>query len=55
MMDSQEDTLLVLLNRATPIYLLVLRAQEVGNESFWNKKKCCFLESDRKFQNHFRP
>ena len=25
--------------KATPIYLLVLRAQEVGNESFWNKKK----------------
>ena len=25
--------------KATPIYLLVLRAQEVGNEPFWNKKK----------------
>ena len=25
--------------QATPIYLLVLRAQEVGNEPFWNKKK----------------
>ena len=25
--------------KATPIYLLVLRAQEVGNEAFWNKKK----------------
>ena len=24
---------------ATPIYLLVLCAQEVGNEPFWNKKK----------------
>ena len=42
--------------RATPIYLLVLRAQEVGNEPFWNKKKSWkmwlflfilfFLESD---------
>ena len=32
--------------KATPIYLLVLRAQEVGNEPFWNKKKvekCVFL------------
>ena len=27
------------LYKATPIYLLVLRAQEVGNEPFWNKKK----------------
>ena len=26
-------------DKATPIYLLVLRAQEVGNEPFWNKKK----------------
>ena len=25
--------------RATPIYLLVLHAQEVGNEPFWNLKK----------------
>ena len=25
--------------KATPIYLLVLRAQEVGNEPFWNNKK----------------
>ena len=25
--------------KATPIDLLVLRAQEVGNEPFWNKKK----------------
>ena len=25
--------------QATPIYLLVLRAQEVGNEPFWNKKE----------------
>ena len=25
--------------KATPIYLLVLQAQEVGNEPFWNKKK----------------
>ena len=25
--------------KATPIYLLVLRAQDVGNEPFWNKKK----------------
>ena len=25
--------------KATPIYLLVLRAQEVGNEPFWNKNK----------------
>ena len=25
--------------KATLIYLLVLRAQEVGNELFWNKKK----------------
>ena len=25
--------------KATPIYLLVLHAQEVGNEPFWNKKK----------------
>ena len=25
--------------KVTPIYLLVLRAQEVGNEPFWNKKK----------------
>ena len=25
--------------KATPIYLLVLRAQEVGKEPFWNKKK----------------
>ena len=25
--------------QATPIYLLVLHAQEVGNEPFWNKKK----------------
>ena len=42
--------------KATPIYLLVLRAQEVGNEPFWNKKKSWkmwlflfilfFLESD---------
>ena len=41
---------------ATPIYLLVLRAQEVGNEPFWNIKKklknvtflffLFFLESD---------
>ena len=33
-------------HKATPIYLLVLRAQEVGNEPFWNKKKvekCDFL------------
>ena len=32
--------------KATPIYLLVLRAQEVGNEPFWNKKKvekCAFI------------
>ena len=29
----------VCLFKATPIYLLVLRAQEVGNEPFWNKKK----------------
>ena len=29
----------VFLFKATPIYLLVLRAQEVGNEPFWNKKK----------------
>ena len=40
-------------SKATPIYLLVLRAQEVGNEPFWNKKKVekCdffffFLKSD---------
>ena len=42
--------------KATPIYLLVLRAQEVGIEPFWNKKKSwkmwlffiyfIFLESD---------
>ena len=42
--------------KATPIYLLVLRAQEVGIEPFWNKKKSWkmrlflfiffFLESD---------
>ena len=41
--------------KVTPIYLLVLRAQEVGNEPFWNKKKLknvtflflkLFLESD---------
>ena len=25
--------------KATPIYLLVLRAQEEGNEPFWNLKK----------------
>ena len=25
--------------KATPIYLLVLRAQEVGNEPFWNLTK----------------
>ena len=25
--------------KATPIYSLVLRAQEVGNEPFWNIKK----------------
>ena len=25
--------------KATPIYLLVLQAQEVGNEPFWNIKK----------------
>ena len=25
--------------KATPIYLLVLHAQEVENEPFWNKKK----------------
>ena len=34
------------ISEATPIYLLVLRAQEVGNEPFWNKKKvekCDFL------------
>ena len=34
--------------KATPIYLLVLRAQEVGNEPFWNKKKvekCVFLKN----------
>ena len=30
---------LALGRKATPIYLLVLRAQEVGNEPFWNKKK----------------
>ena len=30
---------LTFLIKATPIYLLVLRAQEVGNEPFWNKKK----------------
>ena len=30
---------LVFWDKATPIYLLVLRAQEVGNEPFWNKKK----------------
>ena len=29
--------LLVYVYWATPIYLLVLRAQEVGNEPFWNK------------------
>ena len=43
-------------HKATPIYLLVLRAQEVGNEPFWNLKKSWkmwlflffkfFLESD---------
>ena len=27
------------LTKATPIYLLVLHAQEVENEPFWNKKK----------------
>ena len=35
-------------NKATPIYLPVLRAQEVGNEPFWNKKKvekCDFFYS----------
>ena len=26
-------------DKATPIHLLVLCAQEVGNEPFWNKKK----------------
>ena len=26
-------------DKATPIYLLVLRAQEAGIEPFWNKKK----------------
>ena len=26
-------------HKATPIYLLVLHAQEVGNEPFWNLKK----------------
>ena len=29
----------VFLGKATPIYLLVLRAQEVENEPFWNKEK----------------
>ena len=32
-------SLYALMGKATPIYLLVLRAQEVGNEPFWNKKK----------------
>ena len=32
-------TVMVMMSKATPIYLLVLRAQEVGNEPFWNKKK----------------
>ena len=27
------------MGKATPIYLFVLQAQEVGNEPFWNKKK----------------
>ena len=31
--------LALFLPKAIPIYLLVLRAQEVGNEPFWNKKK----------------
>ena len=31
--------LLKYLIKATQIYLLVLRAQEVGNEPFWNKKE----------------
>ena len=31
--------LLLFFDKATPIYLLVLRAQEVGNEPFWKKKK----------------
>ena len=30
---------LVKVAKATPIYLLVLHAQEVGIEPFWNKKK----------------
>ena len=31
--------IIAFLGKATPIYLLVLRAQEVGNEPFWNLKK----------------
>ena len=41
-MIDMESLLLVhllLIYKATPIYILVLRAQEVGNEPFWNKKK----------------
>ena len=30
---------LIKAHKATPIYSLVLRAQEVENEPFWNKKK----------------
>ena len=37
-------------SKATPIYLLVLRAQEVGNEPFWNKKK---VEKCDFFYYHF--
>ena len=36
---SQGKFKLLCLSKATPIYLPVLRAQEVGNEPFWNKKK----------------
>ena len=60
LMERGEDDLFLISlsthDKATPIYLLVLRAQEVGNEPLWNKKKVekCdffyffyfFLESD---------
>ena len=38
-MHTKEVKVHVKTRRATPIYLLVLPAQEVGNEPFWNKKK----------------
>ena len=36
---EQKEYKIIFFTKATPIYLLVLRAQEVGNEPFWNKKK----------------